>query len=367
MDRNIKFAIHTLGCKVNQYESEKIIAQLKKLGWVLVPFPSAEANAHIINTCTVTAVANHKSRQLIRRAVSASPNGVVAVTGCYAESDKAEIEEIDGVDLVIGNGEKAALAGLISDRLSLDEAGRGSIPPIAHHMEQSTEHPAERSDAHPSDRSASQFNGSSSNKIPAMETHSDRSRTRALVKVQDGCVNFCTYCIVPYVRGELQYKPVEDVVEEVSASVAAGAREIVLTGIHLGLYGRQSKSVSAKKAAQSTQSTQAIQIAQAVKTAQPTKLIQAVLYKSGQDALMELKEIESVEPAVQNPQEIPKANPKEKTNLSALIKRLIEITDIGRIRLSSIELNEVTPELVEIMATSGKLQSFTYTVAKRQR
>jgi threonylcarbamoyladenosine tRNA methylthiotransferase MtaB len=345
MDRIIKFAIHTLGCKVNQYESEKIIAQLKKLGWVLAPFPSTEADAHIINTCTVTAVANHKSRQLIRRAVSASPDGIVAVTGCYAESDKADIKAIDGVDLVVGNNEKAALPVLIADRLGLAESNREPSRTLEQHgeqlAEQSNEMSAERSSETAEEQSNEQSDEQlekhsikqsgelSDNDKSAIENHSDKMRTRALIKVQDGCVNFCTYCIVPYVRGELQFKPVEEVVEEARASVAVGAREIVLTGIHLGLYGRQSKSVTARNAAQATaeQPTQSAHtaVAQATQSIQ-IMAAQAAHYDSGQ-----------------------------KTNLSALIKRLIEIPDIGRIRLSSIELNEVTPELVEIMSASSKL------------
>ncbi|MBI4733560.1 MAG: tRNA (N(6)-L-threonylcarbamoyladenosine(37)-C(2))-methylthiotransferase MtaB, partial [Rubrobacteridae bacterium] len=115
----IRFAIHTLGCKVNQYESEKIIAQLKSTGWELVDFPSPEANVHIVNTCTVTAVSNHKSRQLIRRAINGNPKSVVVVTGCYADSGRDEIMAIDGVGLVAGNDEKADLPSLIAERLGV--------------------------------------------------------------------------------------------------------------------------------------------------------------------------------------------------------------------------------------------------------
>jgi threonylcarbamoyladenosine tRNA methylthiotransferase MtaB len=280
-------------------------------------FPSAEADAHIINTCTVTAVANHKSRQLIRRAVSASPDGIVAVTGCYAESDKTEIEAIDGVDLVIGNNEKAILAELISSRLGFAAAEN---MPLKCEARQNALLKDNAEEAEP--QSIAQDSTSPESKVQITESaqkpNSDRTRTRALIKVQDGCVNFCTYCIVPYVRGELQYKPVEEVVEEASASINAGAREIVLTGIHLGLYGRQSRSITARNTAQANDA----------QPAQSTQIVaaQAAHYEAGL-----------------------------KTNLSALINRLIEIPDVGRIRLSSIELNEVTPELVGIMSTSDKL------------
>jgi threonylcarbamoyladenosine tRNA methylthiotransferase MtaB len=257
INNDLRFAIHTLGCKVNQYESEKIIAGLKDRGWILVDFPSSKADVHIINTCTVTAVANHKSRQLIRRAINGNPNSAVIVTGCYADSDKAEIQAIEGVDLVVGNDEKTVLPGLIATRFGVKTISRS-----VEFDESAREQP--------------QNTGSG-------------LRTRAFVKVQDGCNNFCTYCIVPYVRGDLRSRPVEEVVDEVEGLVSTGTKEVVLTGIHLGLYG-----AGANRAAKGA-------------------------------------------------------------GLGDLVERLIQIPNIGRIRLSSIELNEITPKIVELISVSGKL------------
>ncbi|MBI4733581.1 MAG: tRNA (N(6)-L-threonylcarbamoyladenosine(37)-C(2))-methylthiotransferase MtaB, partial [Rubrobacteridae bacterium] len=171
MNKEIKFAVHTLGCKVNQYESEKIIQNLEKSRWVRVSFSSFTADVHIINTCTVTAVANHKSRQLIRRAANGNPNGVVAVTGCYADLDRDEISAIEGVDLVIGNEDKNKLPELIESLA----ANRKLTARLA------------------TDR----VSASESSNVKRDDSGNSPKRTRALVKVQDGCNNFCTYCIVP--------------------------------------------------------------------------------------------------------------------------------------------------------------------------
>ncbi len=244
MSKNINFSIHTLGCKVNQYESERVAGGLRRLGWGQVDF-SSRANVYIINSCTVTAIANHKSRQLIRRALKNNPDALVVVTGCYADSDRDEIAQIEGIGLIVGNEKKSELPRLVAERL-------GFCKP----------------------------NGAGEDAI-IMPLH-----TRPLVKIQDGCNQFCSYCIVPHVRGDLWSRPEAEIIGEVSRLVAGGAQEIVLTGIHLGLYG----------------------------------------VGAGND-------------------------------LGELLARLIDIRGLGRIRLSSIELNEVTPKIIELMATSGKICS----------
>lgn len=189
-----KVAICTLGCKVNQYESEEIISGFLGRGCELVDF-SETADIYIINTCTVTSTSDHKSRQMIRRAVRANPEALVAVTGCYAEREAASISRIDGVRFVVGNKDKRDLS-----RIVLGEGGEDNF-----------------------------------------ESSKPRLRTRALIKVQDGCDQFCSFCQIPYVRGMLRSRPLLEILSEAEMLVEAGAKEIVLTGIHLGKYGFDAK------------------------------------------------------------------------------------------------------------------------------
>lgn len=185
-------AYYTLGCKVNQYETEKIREELEKLGFSTVAFTS-EADVYIINSCTVTVTADAKSRRAIRQAAKRNSNAFVIATGCYAELEPTEIAAIDGVDLVVGNDEKQS----IPERL------------IARFPEL---HPNGNSPVRP------------------------RVRTRAVVKVQDGCSQFCAYCAVPYARSRKWSRPVPDVVNELRALADFGYKEIVLAGIRLGSH-----------------------------------------------------------------------------------------------------------------------------------
>ena len=188
------FAIHTLGCKVNQYETETIVNDFLERGFNLVDF-SDRADVYIINTCTVTGTSDHKSRQWISRAVQANAGAIVVVAGCYAERAKQEIEGIQGVDLIVGNPSKGKISKLVSQRLGTEFAPRG-VRPVTQHF-----------------------------------------HTRSLVKAQDGCNNFCSFCIVPYVRGRPTSRPLEEIAEEMQNLVNAGVKEIVLTGVNLGKYG----------------------------------------------------------------------------------------------------------------------------------
>ncbi|MBA4421677.1 MAG: tRNA (N(6)-L-threonylcarbamoyladenosine(37)-C(2))-methylthiotransferase MtaB [Syntrophus sp. (in: bacteria)] len=203
----LKVAVATLGCKVNQCESAGISETLAVRGMTLVPFEE-EADCYIINTCTVTGRTDYQSRQLIRRAIKRNPAAVVLVTGCYAQRAPEEIARIPGVGIVVGNAEKSRLSDLIR------ELSEGIAPEI-----------------HVGDiRSEKRFSSLGAASFP--------DHTRAFLKIQDGCDAFCSYCIVPRARGASRsLRPVE--VEEGIASLASeGYREVVLTGIHLGAYGR---------------------------------------------------------------------------------------------------------------------------------
>ncbi len=199
----------TMGCKVNQYDTQSMSETLERNGYVIVD-ETRPADLYLINTCTVTNAADQKARQAIRRAIRQNPDADVFVTGCYAESDRKIIEEIPGVTHVFGNREKADLQNYIS-KLNSDIPLQ--IQPVQH-------------DAI---REHARFSSGVS---------SSGKRTRALIKVQDGCSAFCTYCIIPYVRGRMTSRPLSDIVDEALRIADSGIKEIVITGVHLGAYGQ---------------------------------------------------------------------------------------------------------------------------------
>ncbi|MEW5762108.1 MAG: tRNA (N(6)-L-threonylcarbamoyladenosine(37)-C(2))-methylthiotransferase MtaB [Bacillota bacterium] len=199
-------AFYTLGCKVNQYESDAMAGLFLRRGYRVVPFNS-RADVYVVNTCTVTGTAAQKSRQAIRRALRANPGAVVAVTGCYAQVAPQEVAAIPGVRVVLGTRGH----GKIVDLVERAAAGEPQVVAVADVEE------------------IGAFE-----ELPVVAAG---SRTRALLKVQEGCREFCTYCIVPYARGPLRSRAPEKVLAEARALVAAGHRELVLTGTHLGLYG----------------------------------------------------------------------------------------------------------------------------------
>lgn len=201
-------ALTTLGCKVNQYESAAIQETLEARGFTIVPF-SAAADVYIISTCTVTAVTNYQSRQLIRRARRTNPDALVVVTGCYAQTSPDEIAAIPGVDVIAGNREKEALPALIEDMVLHRSSQLIAVGDIMH-----------------------------ARQIAPLRVTRFPGHTRAFLKIQDGCDAFCSYCIVPYARGPSRSLPAAAVMDGIKTFARAGYREIVLTGIHLGHYGR---------------------------------------------------------------------------------------------------------------------------------
>lgn len=204
-----KAALHNLGCKVNAYETEAMQQQLVERGYEIVPFDE-KADVYIINTCSVTNIADRKSRQMLHRAKKLNPKAVVVAAGCYVQVASEELKKDASVDLIIGNNRKAELADILDERLAhlKEEDEKVYVLDIAHVREYERLH-------------LEQLGG----------------HTRAFIKVQDGCNQFCSYCIIPYARGRVRSRSREDVAAEVKGLVAKGYKEVVLTGIHLSSYG----------------------------------------------------------------------------------------------------------------------------------
>ncbi|MDE6241711.1 MAG: tRNA (N(6)-L-threonylcarbamoyladenosine(37)-C(2))-methylthiotransferase MtaB [Anaeroplasmataceae bacterium] len=245
-----KIGFVTLGCKVNIYESNALKNELIKKGYE-VGEPTPFCDAYIINTCSVTNMADAKSRRMIHRLAKLNPDAVLCVMGCYSQTNK-EALELDGVDILVGNGNKLDILPMLEDKL-LDKTIEKKIEllDIFNHREYE----------------------------PLEVTTYDH--TRAFVKIEDGCENFCTYCIIPYARGPVRSKPADEVINEIKRIVNEGYLEVVLAGIHTGRYQDQS------------------------------------------------------------------------TNLSSLIQRILtEIPRLERLRLSSIEINEVDDDFIKLMSNS---------------
>ena len=199
-------AFYTLGCKVNFYDTEAIWQLFKKEGYEQVEFDQT-ADIYLINTCTVTNTGDKKSRQIIRRAVRRNPEAIVAVTGCYAQTSAAEILEIPGVDLVIGTQDREKILPLVDEI----KAKREPINAVRNIMKTRT--------------------------FEELDVPSFNGHTRAFLKIQEGCNNFCTFCIIPWSRGLSRSREPQSVLSQARQLVAAGYKEIVLTGIHTGGYG----------------------------------------------------------------------------------------------------------------------------------
>ncbi len=208
-------AFSTLGCKVNQYETEAISEKFQDMGYTVVPF-SEKADYYIINTCSVTAMSDRKSRQIIRRAKKTNPNAIIAVMGCYSQTAPDEVLDINGVNLVLGTKDKASVINLLE-------------------------------------------NINNTTKLNAVESVRDNhiyenlsvkrcmDRTRAYIKIQDGCSQFCSYCIIPYARGPVRSREEKDIIDEVITLVNNGYKEVILTGIHAASYGKDLQDTSLAK------------------------------------------------------------------------------------------------------------------------
>lgn len=240
----MRAGILTLGCKVNTYESEFIINELKKRGYEICDFNEI-CDVYIINTCTVTNTSDIKSRKMIRKAIRMNPDACVVALGCFIEANHDF--RLDGLDIVVGNKDKSKVVDLIDEWFLKREEIRDLYKDVAYEFED-------------------------------MYINSFPGRTRAFVKIQDGCENFCSYCIIPYVRGKCRSKKLDVVLKEIKDLVSNGYQEVVLTGIHTGNYG------------------------------------------------VDLG-----------------------TNFANLLKEVVKIEGLKRLRISSIEITELTDEVLEVM------------------
>jgi threonylcarbamoyladenosine tRNA methylthiotransferase MtaB len=249
------FAVTTLGCKVNQADSEAIGEQMSSAGFAQRDF-SEVADVYIVNTCTVTHLGDRSSRQMISQAHRRHPDAVLVVTGCYAEINPQAVAALPGVNLVIGNNGKESLVDTINEHLktssipktfsretnaSTETKELKRILPILHtdieHIGSDSSLPLVGADEEPRPDNASQISlVTDGTTLSSTANYRLPSRTRVQMKVQDGCDNRCTYCVVPYVRGGSHSRSIGSVVEHVQRKVRAGFQEIVLTGIHLGDY-----------------------------------------------------------------------------------------------------------------------------------
>ncbi len=205
-------AFCTLGCKVNQYETEAVSELFADNGYRVVPF-SDKADYYIINTCSVTSMSDRKSRQMIRRAKKTNPDALIAVMGCYSQTAPDEVLNIDGVNLVLGTKDKKSVARILPTLHKGDKLNAVTDVMDNHEFEDLT--------------------------VRRCMDH-----TRAYIKIQDGCSQFCSYCIIPYARGPVRSRREEDIIKEVKALAEAGYKEVILTGIHAAAYGTDLGSTS---------------------------------------------------------------------------------------------------------------------------
>lgn len=199
-------ALHNLGCKVNGYEMDVMQQILQESGYKIVPFDEA-ADIYIVNTCTVTNIADRKSRQMLHRAKKLNPDAVVVAVGCYVQTGEDAVKKDDAIDLAIGNNRKTQLVSVLEDYLNHRES-KDAVIDINH-----------------------------TDEYEEMTLSKTAEHTRAYIKIQDGCNQFCSYCIIPYARGRVRSRREEDILNEVKGIAAAGYQEIVLTGIHISSYG----------------------------------------------------------------------------------------------------------------------------------
>lgn len=217
-----KAALHNLGCKVNAYETEAMQEMLEKAGYEIVPFREG-ADIYIINTCTVTNIADRKSRQMLHRARKMNPDAVVVAAGCYVQAQNTRENTDPCIDIVLGNNHKKDLIKVLEEYEAEKAAQKESADA------------AEKSDVRKNIQDIEEIG--QTKEYEKLHLTKPGEHTRAYIKVQDGCNQFCTYCIIPYVRGRVRSRTVEDVLDEVRTLAGNGYQEVVLTGIHLSSYG----------------------------------------------------------------------------------------------------------------------------------
>lgn len=209
-----KVAFRNLGCKVNEYEIEHMQQRMVEKGYFIVPFDT-KADIYVINTCTVTNIADRKSRQMLHRAKKENPEAIVVAVGCYVQSDPEKAAKDQAVDIIIGNNQKSKIAEIIDEYLNAHE--------ISHETVQDLTQPVEYEE---------------------MQIDHTEEHTRAFIKIQDGCNQFCSYCEIPIVRGRIRSRGIESIITECENLAKNGYSEVVLTGIHLSSYGLDGANIS---------------------------------------------------------------------------------------------------------------------------
>ena len=209
-------AFHTLGCKVNQYETEAMEELFEKDGYSIIESDNL-ADIYVINTCTVTNLSDRKSRQFIRKAKRLNKNSIIAVVGCYSQISPSEVANIEGVDVIIGTSERNKIVELC-EQAKLTHSVINIVRSIKN-----------------------------DNEFEKIDVNDIKSKTRAYIKIQDGCNQYCTYCIIPYARGPIRSRQIEDIIHETEILADAGFKEIILTGIHVASYGKDLEDIDLKE------------------------------------------------------------------------------------------------------------------------
>ena len=219
-------ALHNLGCKVNSYEIEVMQQMLQEKGYTIVPFDET-ADIYIVNTCTVTNIADRKSRQMLHRAKQKNPAALVVAVGCYVQTGREDVEQDPCIDLAIGNNRKKDLASILEEYLQdleQEDAVAENAENAGHGVDKTLH-----------DTTVIDINHTA--EYEEMTLKQTAEHTRAYIKIQDGCNQFCSYCVIPYARGRVRSRRAEDIIREITGMAQNGYREIVLTGIHISSYG----------------------------------------------------------------------------------------------------------------------------------
>lgn len=288
-------ALYNLGCKVNSYEMDGMRQMLQEKGYNIVPFDEA-ADIYIVNTCTVTNIADRKSRQMLHRAKQKNPDAVVVAVGCYVQTGREAVEQDPAIDLAIGNNRKKDIVPILEEYLANRPDG------------------GDLQDGDKTLRGTTILDIGRTHEYEEMQLGRPAEHTRAYIKIQDGCNQFCSYCAIPFARGRVRSRRMEDVLEEVRRLADAGCLEVVLTGIHISSYGMD--------------------------FGQDKTQTQGRTAAEGRDALGTLKS-----PPGYNGH----------SRLIELTERIADIDGVERIRLGSLEPRIITPEAAGRLAALGKL------------
>ena len=246
---NKTVAFCTLGCKVNQYETNAMIQEFIKNGYKIVEFDE-KADVYIVNTCTVTNMADRKSRQMLRRVKELNQDAILVAVGCYAQVAKEELEKIPEIDLILGTNQKKNIYALVNEMLN--ERNSNLAQCIIDKKDSKAEKDVLNKKNNQEVNAHTENNTTTNKKIDVTDVlHCEEyvdfgevtftEKTRAVIKVQDGCDRFCSYCIIPFARGQIRSRNPENVVSEITKIAKQGIKEVVITGIHLASYGRDFK------------------------------------------------------------------------------------------------------------------------------